>query len=60
MTFDRKQLVKDIQDSGLRKGFIVEKTGIHRSYLWMIMKGLREPSQDVLKKIYSVIIGDVK
>jgi predicted transcriptional regulator len=60
MIFDRKKLLKDIQKSGLRKGFIVEKSGIHRSYLWMIIKGLREPSQEVLKRIYSVLIGDVR
>ncbi len=60
MIFDRKKLIKDIASSGLKKGFIAEKAGIDRAYLYMINKGLRKPSQDVIERIYRVLIGDVR
>lgn len=55
MNFDRKKLLKDIKDSGLMNAFIADNAGIHRSYLWMIKSGKREPTKDILRKIYYAI-----
>jgi predicted transcriptional regulator len=60
MSFDKKKLIKDIASSGLRKDFICKKAEIHRSYLYMILTGTREPSVDVIKRIYRVLIGEVR
>jgi predicted transcriptional regulator len=55
LLFDRKKLAKDISASGLKKNFIVDKANIHRSYLHKILSGEREPSYEVLKKIYKAL-----
>jgi transcriptional regulator with XRE-family HTH domain len=57
MKFDRQKLIKDIKASGFRKDYICAKAGIHRSFLWMITNGTRDPSQETIKKIYEVLLG---
>ena len=53
--FDRKKLAKDVKASGLMTGFLCAKAGIHRSYLWMILKGVRQPTEEVVKRIYEAL-----
>ena len=55
--FDRNKLSKDIKASKLTKSFISEKADIHRAYLHMILNGTREPSGDVVTRIYRVLNG---
>lgn len=49
MKFDRKKFLKELKTRGLKKGYIAERAGIHRSYLYMILEGLKEPSISVIK-----------
>ncbi len=56
MKFDKDKLIKDIKASGYKKDYICAKASIHRSFLWMILKGDRNPSYEVLKRIYNVLL----
>lgn len=56
MKFDNQKLAKDILASGLKKGFIADKVGIHRSYFYRILKGHSKPSLEIVKKIQMVLL----
>lgn len=55
MKFDRVKLKTQIEESGLRIDHICKKAKIHRSYLWMILTGVRKPSLDVVNRILGVL-----
>ncbi len=51
---------KWIKDNGLKKGFVADKLGIGREYLWYILTGRAKPSAALMGKISELTGGDVK